>query len=208
LEIDNAVVNWPIDATLDAAERYCLDKMADCAKPVLLVGASVGGLLALRIAAHHPDLVSAVIASGCPGLGSGSGIAPRSSFRLTFEEACEARSLVVRNTSLIDDDLLRKTIDEVSNRPGMRRAARLLRELAIYDAASLLRQLAVSTTLIWGEEDRLSPLAPWREVVKECPTVTLEVVASAGHIPMLDEPVKFNEILDEVLHRLRSFRSL
>jgi pimeloyl-ACP methyl ester carboxylesterase len=206
VEIDGAVVNWPIDPTLDAAEQYCLEKMADCPSPVLLVGASVGGLLALRIAAHRPELVSAVIASGCPGLGTGGGISPPSSFTLSFEEACEARSLVIRNTHLIDDELLRKTVDEVSNRPAIRRGVRLLRELSGYDVAAQVRELAVSTTLIWGEDDRLSPLAPWRELVRECPVITLEVIAAAGHIPMLDEPVKFNEILDGALQRLDGIR--
>ncbi len=126
VEIDGAVVNWPIDATLAAAERYCLDKIADCPSPLLLVGASIGGLLALRLAAHRPELVSAVIASGCPGLGAGTGIVPRSRHGLTFEEACAARSLVMRNTGLIDDELLRKLVDEVTHRPATYRAVRLL----------------------------------------------------------------------------------
>jgi pimeloyl-ACP methyl ester carboxylesterase len=113
----------------------------------------------------------------------------------------------MRNTHLIDDELLRKTVDEVSNRPGIRRGVRLLRELSAYDAAALVRALAVSTTLIWGEEDRLSPLAPWRGLVRECPAVTLEVIAAAGHIPMLDEPVRFNEVLVRALQRLDGIRS-
>jgi pimeloyl-ACP methyl ester carboxylesterase len=31
--------------------------------------------------------------------------------------------------------------------------------------------------------------------------VNLEVIAAAGHIPMLDEPEQFNEILARILNR-------
>jgi 2-hydroxy-6-oxonona-2,4-dienedioate hydrolase len=201
LEIDDAVVNWPIDATLDAAEAYCLEKMAGMPAPIVLAGASLGGLLALRLALHRPDLISSVIAGGCPGLGAneelGRGLGGR--FTLTFDEAKTVRAALFRDASRVSDEELRATVAAVANRHGVRRGARLVRALQRYDAGADLRRLTVSATLIWGEDDQLAPIAPWRALVDECPSLNLRVIPGVGHVPMLESPAAFNQILRDVL---------
>jgi 2-hydroxy-6-oxonona-2,4-dienedioate hydrolase len=195
VEIPDAVVNWPIEPTLQAAEAYALDAIDALPAPLLLVGGSLGGLLALRIALLRPQLVRAVIASGCPGLAPGPAHGFRAKFSLTFEEACSLRAMLVQDTSCIDDDLLRASVAAVANRPAARRGAGLVRGLNRYDGIADLRQLCVPAALIWGELDQLSPLDPWRDLVRLCPAMRLSVIPGAGHVPMLEVPEAFNVAL-------------
>jgi pimeloyl-ACP methyl ester carboxylesterase len=199
VEIPDAVVNWPIEPTLQAAEAYALDTVDRLPAPLLLVGASLGGLLALRIALLRPQLVGAVIASGCPGLGQGPAHGFRAKFSLTFEEACSVRAMLCQDTSCIDDELLRASVAAVANRPAARRGAGLVRDLNRYDGVADLQQLRVPAALIWGERDQLSPLDPWRELVRLCPAMRLSVIPGAGHVPMLEVPAAFNVQLSSAL---------
>jgi pimeloyl-ACP methyl ester carboxylesterase len=199
VEIPDAVVNWPIDPTLQAAEAYALDAIDALPAPLLLVGASLGGLLALRIALLRPRLVSAVIASGCPGLGQGPALGFRAKFSLTFEEACALRAMLFQDTSCLDDELLRASVAAVANRPAARRGAGLVRSLNEYDGVADLRRLCVPAALIWGERDQLSPLEPWRDLVRQCPAMRLRVIPGAGHVPMLEVPATFNAELRSLL---------
>ena len=192
VEIPDAVVNWPIEPSLEAAEAYALDTVERLPAPLLLAGASLGGLLALRIALLRPHLISAVIASGCPGLAQGPAHGFRAKFSLTFEEACSVRAVLFQDTSCLDDDLLRASVAAVANRPAARRGAGLVRGLNHYDGVAGLQQLRVPAALIWGELDQLSPLDPWRELVRLCPAMRLSVIPGAGHVPMLEVPEAFN----------------
>jgi pimeloyl-ACP methyl ester carboxylesterase len=195
VEIPDAVVNWPIEPTLQAAEAYALDKIEGLPIPLLLVGASLGGLLALRIALLRPHLVGAVIASGCPGLAAGPAHGFRAKFSLTFEEACNVRAMLFEDTSCLDDELLRASVAAVANRPAARRGAGLVRSLNHYDGAADLQKLRVPAALIWGERDQLAPLDPWRDLVQTCPSMRLTVIPGAGHVPMLEVPEAFNAAL-------------
>ncbi len=194
VEIQDAVVNWPIEPSLEAAEAYVLERMDSLPAPLLLVGASLGGLLALRMALLRPQLVSGVIASGCPGLGPGPDLGFRGRFMLTFEEACSFRAMVFKDTSCIDDELLRTSVAEVTSRAAARRGAGLVRGLNSYNGAELQR-LQVPTALIWGEQDELSPLDPWRTLAGQNPAMRLSVIPGAGHVPMLEAPEAFNAVL-------------
>lgn len=195
VEIPDAVVNWPIEPTLQAAEAHALDAIDTLPAPLLLVGASLGGLLALRIALLRPQLVGAVIASGCPGLAPGPAHGLRAKFSLTFEEACSVRAMLFQDTSCVDDELLRASVAAVANRPAARRGAGLVRSLNHYDGVADLQRLCVPAALIWGEHDQLSPLAPWQDLARQCPAMSLSVIPGAGHVPMLEVPEAFNAVL-------------
>ena len=199
VEIPDAVVNWPIEPTLQSAEAHALHEIDQLPAPLLLVGASLGGLLALRIALLRPHLIGAVIASGCPGLAPGPAHGFRAKFSLTFEEACSVRAMLCEDTACIDDELLRASVAAVANRPAARRGAGLVRDLNRYDAVADLQRLTVPAELIWGERDQLSPVDPWRNLVRQCPAMHLAVIPGAGHVPMLEVPEAFNAVLRRLI---------
>jgi pimeloyl-ACP methyl ester carboxylesterase len=51
-----------------------------------------------------------------------------------------------------------------------------------------IHRIAAPTLLVWGEEDRLVPLAYAQEFRRRLPRTRLEVVKGAGHAPELEQP--------------------
>lgn len=69
-------------------------------------------------------------------------------------------------------------------------------------AASLLPRLHVPTLLVWGDRDRMIPLAHARQAVEQMPDARLVVFEGAGHFPHLDQPERFAELMREFTQEL------
>jgi pimeloyl-ACP methyl ester carboxylesterase len=63
----------------------------------------------------------------------------------------------------------------------------------------LHRLEATSTLLIWGEEDRLVPLAYAGEFSRRLPETRVEVVRAAGHAPHLEQPAAVANLVQAFL---------
>ena len=80
-----------------------------------------------------------------------------------------------------------------------------VRSLATSDAYrvdALLDRLAATrlpVLLIWGEGDRLLPVARARDALRRLPGARLEVIAGAGHAPQSERPDEFNRALEDFL---------
>ena len=57
--------------------------------------------------------------------------------------------------------------------------------------ASLLPAIQAPTLLIWGDEDRETPLAQGQLMAQAIPGARLEVFPGAGHYSYLDQPTAF-----------------
>lgn len=64
-------------------------------------------------------------------------------------------------------------------------------------AAPLLPRLKVPTLVVWGNRDRLIPLAHARDAVEHLPMARLVVFEGAGHFPHLDQPARFADLMRE-----------
>ncbi|MBA2347077.1 MAG: alpha/beta hydrolase, partial [Solirubrobacterales bacterium] len=53
--------------------------------------------------------------------------------------------------------------------------------------------LRLPVLLVWGAHDRILPLRLAQDLLEDLPDGRLEVVATAGHCPMIEAPVAFNE---------------
>jgi pimeloyl-ACP methyl ester carboxylesterase len=59
----------------------------------------------------------------------------------------------------------------------------------------LLPRIKAETPLIWGEDDRTTPLYMAESFHKKIKNSRLEIIKDAGHFSFLDQPEKFSEIL-------------
>jgi len=64
--------------------------------------------------------------------------------------------------------------------------------------AGRLHRIACPTAVVWGEQDRLIPLANGRAYAEHIPQSSLQVMPGSGHSPILEEP-------DECVKRLSGF---
>lgn len=151
--------------------------------PAVVVGHSLGGLAAARLAAERPELVEALVLVAPVGV-------PRplpgyvAGFLRTVREA--PPSLL----ATVAADAVRTGL------PALARGAWFATHQPFAGA------IGAPTLLVWGERDRLVPAeqaARWREAI---PQARLEVVPRVGHVPMLEAPSRFGELLQQFLDDL------
>ena len=169
-------------------------------KKAHVVGHSQGGAISLRFALDSPARVKSLVLVDSAGLGVGSG----ASFGVLLAMLCynlfpsRTTGLWVTRQVMHDpqnlDPALGEYIDEVTKAPGGRRA--LLRGRAdTRIPPEQLAQIAHQTLIIWGQEDRLLPVAQARTAAKALPHAQLHVIPEAGHTPFIDQPQQFNDVL-------------
>jgi pimeloyl-ACP methyl ester carboxylesterase len=146
---------------------------------VHLVGNSMGGQIAIHLAARRPDLVRSVTLVNSTGIPFE--IDPRRHMENLFLPPG-----VVSFGRIVARDVFRAGPTAV-----MLAFSRLLRD----DARPLLRQLGMPVLLLWGERDPLVPLAYAQQIAAEVPSARLEIVPHAGHVPMWENPEHFNAAL-------------
>ncbi len=62
-----------------------------------------------------------------------------------------------------------------------------------------LRQIQKDTLIIWGENDQLFSIEHGEVAAKVIPNAKLYRIQNAGHLPMMDQPMVFNNTLLEFL---------
>jgi pimeloyl-ACP methyl ester carboxylesterase len=153
--------------------------------PVVLVGHSMGGLVCASLAAERPELVRALVLVAPAG-------APRPRSLHAY-----AKGLV--RTVLTARPGLMRTIAEDAIRTG---PEALLHGALFATGASFAGNVAAPTLLIWGARDRLIPVELAAEWQRAIPQARLAVIDEAAHVPMVETPSAFAELLLDFLDGL------
>jgi len=187
-----------------------------CPAPPVLVGVSLGGSIAARFAAAHGDRLSGLVLVGMGGLVGKVRIPPamllalvRHSLRPTERTAMG----MLRQVSVDVERVQRRMGDrwapfrayslELARTPSVRQANRnLLRELGLRQLPpEEVARIDVPTSLIWGRQDRVMPLASAKEASVRYGW-PLDVIDDAGHFLGADQPEAFLQALRRALDRV------
>lgn len=164
-----------------------------------LVGLSWGGVLAQEFYRQHPARVSRLVLSGTYAGWKGS--LPAS--------ACDARLARCEDDSRLPTDAftprwvpemfterasgaLRQELSAIMagfHPAGFRLMARALAET---DTRAMLPAIAVPALVLWGDDDRRSPIGIAEQLRDAIPGAELAVIANAGHISNMEQPDVFN----------------
>ena len=68
----------------------------------------------------------------------------------------------------------------------------MAKSLAETDTTNLLPTIEVPTLLLWGADDRRSPLSVAAQLCDAIPNSELAVIADAGHVSNMEQPKEFN----------------
>lgn len=79
---------------------------------------------------------------------------------------------------------------------------RVLSDRARY--AEMARRVEAPALIVQGAQDRLVPLASSRELLGVRPDWTLEVLENVGHVPQLEDPARFADVVERWLDRLKT----
>lgn len=151
--------------------------------PLVLVGHSNGGSVALVLAANYPELVSALVVTGAPLLRSPSLAKPSWRYRVT--RFLNAKGVVA-------DDVMEATRQRYGS-SDYRNASGVLRDILVATVNESyedeLARVRVPVSMIWGELDREVPesVATRASALLQTPH-TYRGVAGVGHLLPTEAP--------------------
>lgn len=186
-----------------------------------LIGHSLGGAMALRVALDRPELADALGLVAPAGLGTGApwwwwlvagnkvlwqallrnripitSLAVRSGMKFFVTRG------VVHDRRKIAEDI-QHLIELNSNPKDFEAVLAAGRDLINQYTGTLLREaqaLECPVLLVWGSHDRLVPAEHAHEFSAAVPHAQVEVLERCGHYPQIELPSIFNQIVGDFLH--------
>ena len=104
-------------------------------------------------------------------------------------------NFVFRHPLRIAPDLMYEQV-RGAGRPGFVDAMDALTD---YDFRDRLPDIKAPTLIVWGEYDMLVPVEDAHEFERLIPQSRTVILEDTGHVPMLERPTKFNELLEELI---------
>jgi pimeloyl-ACP methyl ester carboxylesterase len=168
---------------------------------VSIVGNSLGGRIALGMAAERPERLDRMVLMGVPGVGMTftQGLQALREYQPSLENM---RRLLVDcfavDPSIITDDLVRDRY-EASVEPGAFETYRAMffsdkhagSELAITEDEA--RAITTRSLLVHGREDKVVPVEVAWNMVRLLPDADLAVFARCGHWTQIERAAEFND---------------
>jgi pimeloyl-ACP methyl ester carboxylesterase len=181
-----------------------------------LVGNSMGGLIATEAVTAAPGHFERLVLVSAAGIINTWNPEERALitawFWKTFDRrfARRARMIVlrphartfvfgpfVRYPARLRADLLLEQIENgLSRSEGFGDA---LQAALRHDLRERLGEIEMPTMLIWGQSDRVIPMAAALSYHRRIPHSRLEIFERTGHVPQLERPARFNAVLDDFL---------
>jgi pimeloyl-ACP methyl ester carboxylesterase len=159
----------------------------------------MGGRLAWRYAAAEPGRVDRLVLVAPDGFASPGfeyGKAPdvglvAKAMQFALPKAVLRWSLApaYANPDAVMDDELVTRYHALMLAPGVRPAiiARM-QQLNLLPPPPLLRTIQAPTLLLWGEADRMIPVANAQDYLRDLPQARLVVLPGVGHVPQEESP--------------------
>ncbi len=162
---------------------------------VHLVGSSLGGWLALEMAVRDGSRLKSLVLVGPAGI-SVPCVAPGDVFLWSPEEL--ARNLFfdpVLAEKMLAQPMTPELLDvSLKNRHTL---ARLGWEPRMHDPFlhKWLHRVNVPVKIVWGEADKILPVAYAREFKRLMPGAEVEIIPRCGHLPQAERPEEFCDIV-------------
>lgn len=186
----------PPDAWSSAqyGERIAEFLRSDVGQPVVLVGHSFGGRVAVRVAANHPDLVSSVVLTGAPiARPPRPAVKPKPGYRLVRW---------LNKVGVVSDDRLEAARQKYGS-TDYARAQGVMRQVLVgvlsEDYEPDVRRVTCPVRLVWGGEDRDVPMDVAELAASQFSDARLRVVDGVGHLLPTQRPEALREEIDKLL---------
>jgi pimeloyl-ACP methyl ester carboxylesterase len=171
--------------------------------PVVLIGHSMGGLIAQETYVRHPNLVKAMaLCFTSPAFAGGNSdftrqflaarIGPLDQGRTMAEIAAKLIPTMGSNSKLAEKIMAGVPPDTY------RKAVKLL---TTFDRRKELADIKVPTLIVAGSEDKVAPPSVMEKMAGKIPGAEYVQMPDCGHLGPMDQPEAFNAILLGFLQR-------
>lgn len=158
-------------------------------EPVHVMGHSMGGHLAIRLAAERPELVRSVVLVNAAGV------------RFRLDPLAHFRPL--RHAPYGGPGIARLLVPDLL-RAGPTSVAVAATRVLFGHAGPAMAAVHAPTLLVWGENDPLVPLSYGEEMQRQIGGSRLAVIPRAAHVAMWDAPEEFNHVALDFLREVEA----
>ncbi len=212
---DSPMPSWSIDMPAygrlvhDFCEKLQIDRLA------AIVGNSMGGFVATEATIDEPSRFEKLVLVSAAGISFAEAEGRRLEALLrTFEATVpllsgarevwvtrpRARELafgrVFRYPNRVRPELLAEQMNPGVQAPGFGDA---IRSIGGYDTRHRLAEIEIPTLVVWGLNDKIVPVEAAIGYHRLIDGSRLEIFERTGHVPQMERPERFNDLLDAFL---------
>jgi pimeloyl-ACP methyl ester carboxylesterase len=176
---------------------------------LVLVGTSMGGMLALEVVAQAPQRVKALALLGTTARADTPEIIQLRSDAIKLFEQGRAEEVLRANVAFAfhpsrasDAELVATYLGLVLRAGAQQLIAQNRAVMARPDRRAMLPSIQCPTLVVCGDSDALTPPECSRELAAGIPGARLEVLAGCGHLLTLEQPQRVNALLMDWLAEL------
>lgn len=193
--------NQALEPDLQAWVDDVGDLMALVQKPCHLLGVSLGTWVMSRAAARWPDVVQRVILMGAtPGFADGeSAVAARRQALAEIPMEKFARQYASQTlTAFADEEVQEQLAVDLASQDADS-YIKAMAAIYLVDNVAALKAVLAPTLVLVGSQDARTPPSMADAVAELLPHGVVRVVANAGHLALLDQPQRTEELIAEFL---------
>jgi pimeloyl-ACP methyl ester carboxylesterase len=168
-------------------------------QPILLLGHSLGGWLAAKFAADYPESVRHLLLVNNAGILCEDTVEQRKAFQVeSVEDLRRLLDLIWFRYPWYFKPFYRAVLSDLRKR----RVAEFVRSIGSEDFLNDdLRKLTMDVSIIWGEQDKLISMKSVDIMKQLIPGARVYLLDQCGHVPQLERPDEFIDIVRGILRR-------
>ena len=182
-----------LTATVDRAlDRARIDQ------PIVLVGNSLGGLLAIDYTLQYPERVCGLVLAGSAGLHERS-LTDGNKPKATREFVRSVIGGIFYDQALVTDELVEDWFETMQDRNYTRFILRMSRATRDRNVEKELDRITTPTLIVWGKQDQITPPDVGIQFKSKIRGSELVFLDRCAHVPNVEQPELFYEQLAKFL---------